>query len=168
MKTAQYWIEILELVKHPEGGYYKEVYRSDENIYKNALPSRYSGDRNVATSIYFLINGDEFSSFHRIQSDETWHFYQGTTLELLVIDDHGKLMVFKLGVDLEAGEQLQHTIPRNHWFAARVIDKGSYTLVGCTVAPGFHFDDFELAERSKLIGQFPKHKKLIEELTFDQ
>ena len=165
MKAARYWIEKLKLLKHPEGGYYREVYRSDENINKSALSSRYSGSRSVATSIYFLLDGDDFSCFHRLQSDETWHFYQGSTLELLVLDDHGELMVFLLGPDFEAGERLQVTISRNHWFAARVVDKQSYTLVGCTIAPGFHFNDFELADRSKLIKEFPKHEKLIEELT---
>jgi len=166
MSAAEYWISKLELVKHPEGGYYKEVYRANESIKKDALPSRYQGDRKFATSIYFLLKSDEFSCFHRIQSNETWHFYQGTTLDLFVLNDHGKLMHLLLGKDLEADEHLQITITRNHWFAARIIKKDSFSLLGCTVAPGFHFDDFELADQSKLIRQFPRHEKLIKELTF--
>ena len=165
MRTANYWIEQLELIKHPEGGYYKEVYRADENMAQESLPERYSGNRDFCASIYFLLKGDEFSSFHRLHSDEIWHFYQGTTLELFVLGDHGELMHFLLGPDLEAEEQLQLTIPRLHWFAARVQDKTSYSLAGCTVSPAFEFSDFELADRSKLIQQYPKHEKLIKTLT---
>lgn len=165
MKSAHYWIGRLNLVKHPEGGYFNEVYRSDENIEQNALPERYNGDRSIATSIYFLLKSDEFSSFHRIRSDETWHFYTGTTLELIVLGKEKKLTRHLLGQDPEVGENLQFTIPRNHWFAARVNDKNSYALLGCTVAPGFHFDDFELGNRKKLIQEFPQQKAIITELT---
>lgn len=167
MKSAKYWIDMLNLVKHPEGGYFSEVYRSDENIEQNALPERYNGKRSMATSIYFLLKSDEFSSFHRIQSDETWHFYTGTTLELFVLDDNKKLTCHLLGQDPEKGENLQFTIPRNHWFAGRVIDKNSYALLGCTVTPGFHFDDFELANRAQLIAEFPQQKTIITELTIN-
>ena len=140
MKSANYWIEKLNLEKHPEGGYYKEVYRAQEIIRKDVLPARYRDDRNIATSIYFLLKGDEFSSFHRIQSDETWHFYQGTTLEIYVLQDDGELVKNLMGADFEAKENLQLTIPHNQWFGARVSDPTSFALVGCTVAPGFHFE----------------------------
>lgn len=166
MNKANGWIEKLKLEKHPEGGYFKEVYRSAEKLDADSLPARYSSDRNMATSIYFLLKGDEFSSFHRIQSDETWHFYAGSTLELFVLENDGKLTRFLLGQNIEVGEHLQLTIPRNHWFGARVVDAKSYSLLGCTVAPGFHFDDFELADRSKLTEEFPVHKEIIRELTF--
>lgn len=165
MKSAKYWIDQLKLEKHPEGGYFSEVYRSDENIKMGALPNRYSGDRSIATSIYFLLKDDEFSSFHRIHSDETWHFYTGTKLELFVLGDDKKLNRYLLGQNPEAGESLQLTIPRNHWFAGRVIDQNSFALLGCTVAPGFHFDDFELADRAHMISEFPNHKSIISELT---
>ncbi|MCK5704471.1 MAG: cupin domain-containing protein [Cyclobacteriaceae bacterium] len=165
MKKANYWIDKLNLEKHPEGGYFREAYRSDENIEKGALPNRYNSDRSIATSIYFLLKGDDFSGFHRIQSDETWHFYLGTTLELFVLGDDGQLNCQLLGQNPEAGENFQITIPRNHWFGARVVDKNSYALLGCTVAPGFHFDDFELAEREDLIKLFPQHTLIIQELT---
>lgn len=166
MKTENYWIEKLNLEKHPEGGYFKEVYRSEERINKNELPSRYKSDHNFATSIYFLLKGNEFSSFHRIKSDETWHFYQGVALKLFVLDHEGDLLTHLLGANFEAGERLQITIPKNHWFGARVMNKSSYALLGCTVAPGFHFDDFELAERSNLLQQFPEHYEIITDLTF--
>ena len=165
MKKANYWIDKLNMVKHQEGGYFREVYRSNENIEKGALPNRYKGDRSIATSIYFLLKGDDFSGFHRIQSDETWHFYMGTTLELFVLGDDGQLIRHLMGQDPEAGESLQITIPRNHWFGGRVVDKNSYALLGCTVAPGFHFDDFEMAERERLIKMFPLYKLIIQELT---
>jgi predicted cupin superfamily sugar epimerase len=167
MKSASYWINKLNLAQHPEGGYFSEVYRSNESIKKSALPNRYHGDRSMATSIYFLLKEDEFSSFHRIQSDETWHFYTGTTLELYVLDVDKNLKRHLLGQDPHAGESLQCTIPRNHWFAARVLDQKSYALLGCTVAPGFHFDDFELATRAQLIAQFPEQKTIITELTIN-
>jgi len=167
MKSAKFWIERLSMETHPEGGYYKEVYRSNENIPEEALPARYNGERSFATAIYFLLNEDNVSSFHRIQSDETWHFYQGTTLELFVLDEQGNLERFLLGTDFDQGERLQITIPKNHWFGSRVIDHSTYALLGCTVAPGFHFDDFELAERGALIQQFPQHERIISELTFE-
>ncbi len=166
MNTVNYWIEKLELTKHPEGGYFKEVYRSDENMEESALPERYRGERAFATSIYFLLKGDEFSSFHRIQSDETWHFYVGSVLELNVLSIEGVLEKYLLGRELEKGELLQVTIPRNHWFGARVLDRNGFALLGCTVAPGFHFDDFELADREELLEQFPAHSEIIRELTF--
>jgi predicted cupin superfamily sugar epimerase len=167
MNTAKYWIEKLDLLKHPEGGYFKEMYRSNENIAANALPKRYGGDRSFATSIYFLLNGDEFSSFHRIQSDETWHFYVGSTLKLYVFNQDGALNTYLLGQNPDKGESLQVTISRNCWFGARVVDQNGFALLGCTVSPGFHFDDFELADQSKLLEQFPEHGKIIRELTFD-
>ena len=166
MKSTNFWIEKLNLAKHPEGGFYKEVYRSEEKLAKSSLPLRYTGERSVATSIYFLLAGNQFSSFHRIQSDETWHFYAGTTLELFVLENQGNLAHFLLGRDPDNCEHLQITIPRNHWFGARVVDKGSFALMGCTVAPGFHFDDFELADRTKLVNEYPQHSEIIKELTF--
>jgi len=166
MYTANYLIEKLKLNKHPEGGYFKEMYRSEEIMPGNALPNRYNGERAFATSIYFLLKGNEFSSFHKIQSDETWHFYEGSTLELYILNENSGISTYLLGRDLEKREQFQVTVPRNHWFGARVLDSESFALLGCTVAPGFHFDDFELAERKTLVEQFPQHEKIINELTF--
>ena len=141
------------------------MYRSDEIIEQKALPERYSGGRNYSTSIYFLLKSNDFSSFHRIQSDETWHFYNGSAVDLFVLGDVGTLVRHRLGNRPESGELLQVTISRNQWFGGRVVDKNSYTLLGCTVAPGFHFDDFELAECESLIADFPQHAHTIEELT---
>lgn len=167
MNDADYWIEKLNLELHPEGGYFREVYRSDENIAMNALSNRYNGNRSFSTSIYFLLKGKQISRFHRIKSDETWHFYQGTTLKLFVLGKDGTLTTRLLGNNFEEGENLQFTIPRNNWFGGKVVDKNSFSLLGCTIAPGFHFDDFELGEKQKLMEKFPNHVNLIEELTIN-
>ena len=165
MKSSKYWISKLGLEKHPEGGYYKETYRAEELLDHRALPKRYSGNRCFATSIYYLLNEQEYSSFHRLQTDETWHFYLGTTMELLVIDLDGQLNQYLLGTDFDRGERLQITIPKNLWFAARMQNTKGYALVGCTMSPGFHFDDFELADQTSLIKQYSQHENLIRQLT---
>jgi predicted cupin superfamily sugar epimerase len=165
MHKAGYWINKLNLQKHPEGGYFSEVYRSGEEIKKEHLPARYSGARNHSTSIYFLLASDEFSAFHRIKSDETWHFYSGKAVTLHMIDERGNYLSVKLGSNPENGEVFQFTIPHGRWFAASVEEPDSYSLVGCTVSPGFHFDDFELGDREELLKMFPQHEKLIKEFS---
>jgi len=153
------------LLPHPEGGFYKEAYRSDEIIAKTALPSRFKGNRCFSTSIYFLLESGSFSAFHRIKSEEIWHFYKGTSLTLYIITEDGTLTLMQLGDNIDDNEFLQIVIPRNTWFAAQVNAENSYTLVGCTVAPGFYFNDFELANCTKLCKEFPQHKELIKKLT---
>uniref|UniRef100_UPI00321744D6 cupin domain-containing protein n=1 Tax=uncultured Draconibacterium sp. TaxID=1573823 RepID=UPI00321744D6 len=163
MSTAQFWIEKLELLKHPEGGWFKEVYRSAETAKKETLSADFSGDRNFSTSIYYLLEGNQFSAFHRIKSDELWHFYTGSSgVEILWIDN-GELRKEKLGADIENDEQFQVTVSKNKWFAARLLNKNGFALVGCTVSPGFHFEDFELADKS-LPEEFPTLKDEISEL----
>ena len=165
MKTAEYYIKSLELQKHPEGGWFKEVYRSTEEIAKEHLPDRYTGTRHHSTSIYFLLTSDTFSAFHRIKSDELWHFYDGFPVTIYMIDDDGNYSEITLGRDIESGEVLQCVIPHGVWFGAKVNSHDSFCLVGCTVAPGFHFDDFELGEREELLKKFPEHKEIIKKLT---
>lgn len=163
MKTAKYWVDKLELQKHPEGGWFKEVYRSDEIIPQLSLDEPFTGDRNVSTSIYYLLECDDFSAFHRIKSDELWHFYTGTSaIEILWIKE-GELMKSKVGSNFEEGERFQEVIPKDTWFAARLRNKTGFALLGCTVAPGFHFNDFELADGS-LADEFPRLKTDILEL----
>jgi predicted cupin superfamily sugar epimerase len=164
MKNAEFWISHLELQKHPEGGYFREIYRSDETIGKNNLPVRYQGERSFSTSIYFLLKAGEFSAFHKILSDEIWHFYQGDPVELFLISKSGNLQTLRLGNDPSEGEVFQLVIPNGTWFAARVSGK-NYSLVGCTVAPGFDFTDFELAGKETLIQKFPRHQDIIDSLT---
>ena len=166
MKSAQYWIDHLDLQRHPEGGFFKETYRSDEQFTGGHLPSRYQGDRSFSTAIYFLITDSDCSKLHRIKSDETWHFYEGQPLTIYVLaEEEVSIRKFHLGRDLENGQQMQLTIPKNCWFGAKLSVNEGYALVGCTVAPGFDFTDFEMADRKKLITTFPQHQKIINTLT---
>ncbi len=160
---AKQYIKQLQLKKHPEGGYFKEVYRSGEIILPEHLPGRYKKSRNFSTSIYFLLEGKQFSTFHLLQSDELWHFYDGSNVLLYIITKKGELLVKKLGKD--KGCELQLTIEKHNWFAAEVEDKKSFALFGCTVSPGFEFDDFEQGRRDDLIKKFPMHNDLIKRLT---
>lgn len=164
MHTAEFWIEHLNLQEHPEGGYYLQTYRSSETIGKTSLPSRFGGDRTFSTAIYFLLRSHDKSLFHRIKSDEIWHFYEGSPLTLYVLNEDG-ISLHKLGDHPERGESLQLVIPANAWFGATVDEPSRYTLSGCTVAPGFDFADFELANRKILTAQFSEYEKIIELLT---
>jgi uncharacterized protein len=164
-KDAQYWIDRLGLIPHPEGGYYRATHKSDLTIARSALPPTFQGNRSASTAIYFLIDGINFSAFHRIASDEVWHFYTGSALIVHVIDPDGSYSELHLGDRFDAGEVFQAVVKAGCWFASRLKDAASYALVGCTVAPGFDFADFELAIRSRLIRDYPSHQRLIEELT---
>lgn len=165
-RSASYWLQQLGLSPHIEGGAFREVYRSPLHIPRSALPETFASGRPVATSIYFLLTASGFSAFHRIRSDETWHFYEGETLLIHELTTTGKLVTHQLGRDPEQGEQFQCTITAGHWFAARLAPGGEYALCGCTVAPGFDFEDFELARRAELIQQYPQHETLITALTY--
>ena len=160
---ASAYIKQLQLIKHPEGGYFREVYRSAEIILPEHLPKRYKSSRNFSTSIYFLLEENQFSAFHFLQSDEQWHFYDGSSVLLYIIDQKGKISVQKLGREKDSNFQI--TIKKRNWFAAEVENKKSFSLFGCTVSPGFDFDDFKLGKRIELIRKFPKHKNIIGRLT---
>lgn len=163
--TAADFVKKLNLLPHPEGGFYKEVYRSTDTVSRAALPTGFSGDRVLATSIYFLIEKDNFSALHKIKSDEIWHFYAGDALEVIEINESGDLKKTSVGNNLETGELFQYTVKANTWFGSRVKAGGNFSLVGCTVAPGFDFEDFELADRKQLLKLFPEQKVVIEEMT---
>jgi len=167
MYDFQYWIDKLELTRHPEGGYFRETYRADETIDENCLPERFTKSRSLATAIYFLLTIDEFSAFHRMKSDETWHFYSGYPLKLHILTPQEGYYTKMLGNNLKP-PSFQETVPAGAWLAAEVVgnkEQNAYTLVGCTVAPGFEFEDFELADKKDLISQFPQHRDLIESFT---
>jgi predicted cupin superfamily sugar epimerase len=168
MKDAAFWIEKLDLKRHPEGGYFRETYRSQEVISKQALPGRFKGDRVFSTCIYFLLNKKGYSAFHTVQQDEVWHFYDGASLTIHIIDQQGEYCAVKLGKDIENGESLQAVVRAGCWFAAAVNNQQAYSLVGCTVAPGFDFDDFEIADRKRLVGLYPEHRKIIEKYTWQE
>jgi hypothetical protein len=162
-QKAKYYIQKLQLNKHPEGGYYREIYRSGEIISIDAPKNNLK--RNFSTSIYFLLEGAQISKFHRLKSDELWHFYDGGSVKVYVIDGKGKLNEIVLGRKTEEGEIFQTVIKKNNWFAAEVMNKRSFSLIGCTVSPGFDFSDFELANREDLLECFPKYKSLILKFT---
>ena len=166
MPTAADWIDRLNLQPLPEeGGMYREIYRSDESIPEDALPGRFEGPRSFSTSIYYLLEHPDFSAFHRIQQEEIWHFYAGSPCTLHIIDpESGALSQPTLGYDLDAGQSLQVVVPRKHLFAATVDTPGSYTLAGCTVAPGFEFADFEAPDQATLLDRYPQHQALIKQL----
>lgn len=163
-KNADYYIEKLGLTSHIEGGAFKETYRSDLKIAHKYLPPAFKGKRNVSTAIYFLLKEGQFSAMHRIASDELWHFYAGSTLNIYELDAQGQLHIHKLGSDLEAGESFQIVIKAGSWFGSRCEVPGSFSLVACTVAPGFDFEDFELADKNTFINQFPEHKDIWEQM----
>jgi predicted cupin superfamily sugar epimerase len=156
-RAATQLIKKLGLEKHPEGGYFKETYKS--GIITNI--AGYDGPRHAASAIYYMLVGDQFSAFHRIKSDELWHHYAGSPLILYAIDTNGKLSKIKMG----KGGVPQAVIKADTWFAASPNNKNSYCLLGCTVSPGFDYRDWELAKRAELIKLYPQHRALIERYT---
>ena len=163
--NADYWIKHLQLQPHPEGGAYARIYTADLLIPRSSLPANFSGDRNSCTHIYYLLRQNEFSAFHRIQSDELWHFYDGDTLCIYEINKQGELTEHLLGKDPQNGKSPFCVIRSGNWFASRLKSGSSYALVGCTVSPGFDFAEFEMGDRIKLIKQYPQHTELIVSLT---
>lgn len=163
--NAKHWIEELQLEAHPEGGYFRQTYRSDVMIAREALPAGFSGERLASTAIYFLLDAENFSAFHRLPSDEMWHFYAGSPLAVEVIEQAGSHSSIRLGGDPEAGQVFQAVVRAGCWFASHVADWKGWSLVGCTVAPGFDFEDFEMAKRDELVNKYPQHREMIERLT---
>mgnify|MGYP000445224037 FL=1 len=171
-RDADYWIEQLDLDDHVEGGHYARTYTCDVVADGEGLPEEYTEERSTASSIYYLLRDDEFSTFHRIDADELWHFYRGDPLRLYLLGDELETVV--LGRD-----QFQTVVPRDTWFAAEVVsdpdDAGTddeaahgYTLVGCDVTPAFEDATYELADEERaeeLAAEFEKHRELVERLT---
>ena len=164
MESAQQWIERLNLQPHPEGGWYRQTYRAPLTLRHAALPG-FAGDRAASTAIYFLLAGDQFSAFHRLRSDEVWHFYAGSALIVHVIEPGGTCNQRLLGSDFASGERFQAVVSAGCWFGSSLRHPDTYALVGCTVAPGFDFADFEMAQRNALTAQYPQHRDIIERLT---
>lgn len=164
-RGAAFWLDKLQLTKHIEGGAFREVYRSELLLPRSSLSLFSQGDRNAATHIYFLLQKGQFSAFHRIAADEGWHFYAGDPLLVHEITHNGRMVTHRLGADPEKGETFFSVVSAGSWFASVVADEGEFALVGCTVAPGFDFEDFELADRETLTVQYPEHAALIRRLT---
>ena len=178
---TEYIIKKLKLIKLVgEGGYYRESYRSDQHIlvsdcsnedlkdnvyYYPKLGNKSSHLRSISTLIYYLLDGNQFSAFHKVKSDEIWHFYKGSSLSLYVLTDSEKILKIQIGNDLENNENIQCVIKGNTWFGAEINDKSFYSLIGCSVSPGFEFRDFELGERDKLKTMYPQHEYIINRLT---
>lgn len=155
-------IDKYEMQSHPEGGWFKESYRSDLVLKENSLPSCFNGDRNSTTSIYYLLTNKTFSAFHRIQSPEVWYFHKGMPLLIHMINKSGEYFKIELS-DKESGV-LQYTVERNIWFAAELKEGYGYGFVGCSVSPGFDFQDFKLAAKSDMLTEFPHHKLIIDRM----
>jgi predicted cupin superfamily sugar epimerase len=165
MNTVAGLINKYNLQPHPEGGWYVQTYKCKETIPADALPERFTGSRAFSTAIYFLLEKGNFSAFHKIKSDECWHFYAGDPLEIFIINPDGNLLAIILGNDFIKGHLFQYVVPANYWFASRPAAGSAYSFVGCTVSPGFDFADFELAKAESLASQYPKHRGLINLLT---
>ncbi|OGR42149.1 MAG: hypothetical protein A2X35_06705 [Elusimicrobia bacterium GWA2_61_42] len=159
MTAADELIRTYGLQEHPEGGYFRESYRAAG---KTATPA---GERNFSTAVYFLLKAGQVSRLHRIKSDEVWHFYAGGPLIVARLLPNGGTEETVLGPDQGAGQKFQHAVPAGCWFGAYPAPGAEFSLVGCTVAPGFDFADFELGVRAELAGEFPRAKELIEKLT---
>lgn len=144
---------------------YREIYRSEERIAADALPLRFGGERCFSTSIYYLVRHPELSALHRLHQDEIWHFYEGDPLSVCILDKEGNCRVQKMGRDADRGEQLQLVLRAGEIFGASVAQSGGYALIGCTVAPGFEFQDFELVGRETMLAAYPLHRDLILQYT---
>lgn len=158
-------IERLQLEKHPEGGYYRETYRSGENFSSGSGDLLFPGGRPFSTAIYYLLTSDQISKLHRIKSDEIWHYYLGSPATIHVIQPNGKYQTLYFGPDIDSLQQFQHIIPAGSWFGVTVNNPDSFFLAGCTVSPGFDFIDFEIADSYKLKKDFPGLTEIIEKLS---
>ena len=213
MTTAEDLIKLLELKPHPEGGFYRETYRSAEFVDASSLPDRYlkkasrsdddRWDRVTAewqitefsklaqnpdaakqllnkndgpaattietrvwsTSIYYLLTKNTFSVMHRLRTDEIYHFYCGDPLEMLTLLPDGTTQVVHLGPDVMNGQMLQHVVPLGVWQGSRVMDGGNFTLLGCTMSPGFEFSDYEEGTYDRLSSRYPAANRLLKKLT---
>ncbi|ACF11905.1 protein of unknown function DUF985 [Chlorobaculum parvum NCIB 8327] len=167
MRTAEFWIDRLRLERHPEGGWYRETYRS-EGEYDFSGAATFGSARSYATSIYYLLEQGDHSRLHRIHSDEQWYFHAGSPLDVHCFPETGKPSRFTLGDNPDAGEVLHSWVPAGDYFGASLAesdDPDAYALVSCVVAPGFDFRDFSFADREALTAKFPDHARIIEKLS---
>jgi uncharacterized protein len=159
-------IQALDLRPHPEGGWFRETYRSPLRLPAHALPKTYGGERAAMTAIHFLLESGQISALHRLRSDEMWFFHEGAPLRISIIRPSGSREDILLGANVAAGERLQASLPADGWFGAMPAAAApDYSLVSCVVAPGFEFEDFVLGDRPRLLAEFPQHRAAIERLT---
>jgi len=164
-RTARYWTEKLHLVEHPEGGFFAPAFRASEQINLSGLPDRFTGNRAIVSSIYYLLLKNQFSVFHRLKSVEIWSFFEGDPLTIHILDPLGALVEKRLGRDFDKGESFQVAIEAGNFFAAEQHGPKEFTLVGCTVAPGFEYEDMEIAARVELQAKYPQYMEIIEKFT---
>ncbi len=151
----------LGLKVHPENGWFREIYSSEIIIPRSALPKRYTCKRSAQTSIYYLLEAWQYTSLHRLKTDELWHFYIGTPLSIEGISLDGEIIKIELGNDILNGQRPFAVIPAGTWFGAKLLESKGFSLAGCTLAPGFDFDDWELAEQQGLLNTYPQHEDFI-------
>lgn len=164
--TPEYLIEKLHLKPlEREGGYYKETYKSEKILKGKCLDARYSGSRNIASAIYYLLTPDTKSAIHRLKTDEIFHFYAGDPVLMLLIHPDKRVERKILGNRIDRGESPQIIVPANAWQGSLLMDGGKFALMGTTMAPGFDFDDYEDGKRQELINNYPEEKELIKRLT---
>ena len=156
-------IGTLGLAPHEEGGWFRQTYASEGSVPGTALPA-HGGDRSFATSILFLLSSDQFSAFHRIASDEVWYHHEGDPVDIHVIGTGGALECRRLG-PASVGLDPQVAVEAGSWFASAVAPGGRWALTGCAVAPGFDYEDFELADRKTLTEEFPRYAETIAAFT---
>ena len=166
-QDPQYYISKLGLEPHPEGGYFKRTFASQEQITDQELTVHFEGKRMLYTSIYFLLTSNDVSHFHRLQSDELWYYHAGSPLSVHMIDENGEYTEHKLGLDLENGEVPQVLVPKNTIFGSSVKDRETFSLVGCMVSPGFEYQDFELFTQEELLLKYPQHKEIIMKIAYE-
>lgn len=165
-KEIKNLIKKFNLQPHPEGGFYARTFQSTDTVKSSDISRYYNESRYAGTSIYYLLTSNDFSAWHSLKSDEIWHYYRGSPVEIHVIDKNGNLTTHLLGDSFDNPKaSFQFAIPAGDWFAAELLDKTSYSLVGCTVSPGFDFKDFTLADRGIFSSQYPQHNKIITRLT---
>jgi predicted cupin superfamily sugar epimerase len=168
MLTADELISFLKLEPHPkEGGHFRETYRASELIEVSALPARYGSARAHSTAIYYLLTQGTFSALHRLDSDEIFHFYLGDPVEMLQLMADGSGQTIVLGPDLLKGQHVQVNVPRGVWQGSRLVPGGRFALLGCTVAPGFDYADYEGANRQEMLSKYPTFANLVTKLTPD-
>jgi uncharacterized protein len=163
----QFYISKLGLEPHPEGGYFRRTFESQEKTSDQELSVHFEGKRMLYTSIYFLLTSDDVSHFHRLQSDELWYYHAGSPLSIHMIDENGVYTEQKLGLDLENGEVPQVLVPKNTIFGSSVNDKRTFSLVGCMVSPGFEYEDFELFTQEELLAKYPEQREIIMKIAYD-
>ena len=163
--VARDLIDHLGLQPHPEGGFFRETYRADLSLNAAALSPHFSGARDASTAIYYMLAAGDRSRLHRLRSDEVWHFYLGDPLQVVELTESGDVTVTMLGTDFAAGQVPQHVVPAGRWFGACPAPESQFSLVGCTVAPGFDFADFDVAARDDLLANYANGSEWIKRLT---